>query len=154
MTVRHNLLPLVKWLSTSVIDEMLGTKLFRRDSAVKTVQQSTGISAQQATEQAQNRGASAHVLDAAELMTKRTTLDGIAAVLSFPEWAGRNLDALYDCLTDLSWLPEGEHVLIWCGHQNLAEQDPKTYRGINSVLRDAAENSMCGRAFSAVLTCD
>lgn len=121
---------------------------------MSAVEHSADMNAQQAAEEARRRGAAAHVLDATELVNKRTTLDGIAAVLAFPEWAGRNLDALYDCLTDLSWLPEGEHVLIWSGHQELAEHDPKAHRGINAVLRDAAEKSFCGRDFSAVLTRD
>ena len=115
-------------------------------------QPSAQVSAQQAVERARDRGAEAHVLDGAELISKRDALCGIAAVLSFPEWAGRNLDALYDCLTDLSWLPEGEHVLIWSGHRTLAEHDPKAYRGISSVLRDAETNPACGRSLSVVLT--
>ncbi|WP_229795280.1 barstar family protein [Saccharothrix coeruleofusca] len=40
-------------------------------------------------------------------------LAAIGEALEFPDWYGHNLDALYDCLTDLSWLPEGEHVLVW-----------------------------------------
>ncbi len=109
------------------------------------------VEARQAVEEAERRGAEVHVLDGADLTNKRTTLDGIAAVLNFPEWAGRNLDALYDCLTDLSWLPEGEHVLVWSGHRALAENDPRAFERILDVLRDAAENSMCGRRFQAVL---
>ncbi|GAA0532031.1 hypothetical protein GCM10011581_16500 [Saccharopolyspora subtropica] len=115
-------------------------------------QPSADITAREAVQQAEQRGATAHVLDGAELVSKRTTLDGIAAVLNFPEWAGRNLDALYDCLTDLSWLPEGEHVLVWSGFQALAEHDPKAFSGISAVLRDAAEHPFCGREFTAVLT--
>lgn len=117
-------------------------------------QPSAETSTRQAAEDAHNRGAIPHVLDGAELVSKRTTLDGIAAALGFPEWAGRNLDALYDCLTDLSWLPKGEHVLIWSGSEALAQHDPKAFRGINSVLRDAATNTVCGRDFSSVLTHD
>ncbi|GAA3362076.1 MULTISPECIES: barstar family protein [Saccharopolyspora] len=113
-----------------------------------------GVSAKTAAEDAERRGAAVHVLDGSDLVSKRTALDGIAAVLSFPEWAGRNLDALYDCLTDLSWLPEGEHVLIWAGAQNLAQHDPKAYEKINTVLRDAASKPVCGRAFATVLTRD
>ncbi|WP_228046424.1 barstar family protein [Saccharopolyspora montiporae] len=112
---------------------------------------SADITAGQAAREAEQRGASVHVLDGAELTNKRTTLDGIAAVLDFPEWTGRNLDALYDCLTDLSWLPEGEHVLVWSGAQTLAEHDPKAFQRIKAVLQDAERNSMCGRAFTAVV---
>lgn len=112
------------------------------------------LSTREAAEAAQRRGAVPHVLDGRDLANKRSTLDGIAAVLSFPEWAGRNLDALYDCLTDLSWLPEGEHVLIWSGSRELARHDPKAYKKINSVLRDAAANTICGRSFDSVRTND
>ncbi|MGP4016392.1 barstar family protein [Saccharopolyspora sp. 5N708] len=110
------------------------------------------MTAREAVREAEQRGAIGHVLDGSDLVSKRTTLDGIAAVLDFPEWAGRNLDALYDCLTDLSWLPEGEHVLIWSGFQALAKHDPKAFSRINAVLRDAEEHPMCGRTFTAVLT--
>ena len=81
---------------------------------------SSGLTARQAGTEAEERGAIPHHLDGSELTNKRTALDGIAAALDFPEWSGRNLDALYDCLTDLSWLPEGEHVLIWSHHRVLA----------------------------------
>ncbi|WP_246471110.1 barstar family protein [Saccharopolyspora phatthalungensis] len=115
-------------------------------------QPSADVTAREAVDEVEQRGAVAHVLDGADLVSKRTTLDGIAAVLNFPEWAGRNLDALYDCLTDLSWLPEGEHVLVWSGFQTLAEHDPKAFSRINAVLRDAVEHPICGRQFTAVLT--
>ena len=37
-----------------------------------------------------------------ELMTDRPTVhDLLSEKLAFPEYYGRNLDALYDCLTDL-----------------------------------------------------
>ncbi|MGH3516676.1 MAG: barstar family protein [Haloechinothrix sp.] len=77
-------------------------------------------------------------MNGAALNDKFSALDAIAAALSFPEWFGRNLDALYDCLTDLSWLPAGEHVLIWVSSGGLAAADPKAYLAIRSVLSDAA----------------
>ncbi|GGN24315.1 hypothetical protein GCM10011609_77730 [Lentzea pudingi] len=43
---------------------------------------------------------------------KSAAISAIAAALEFPEWFGQNLDALYDSLTDLSWLPAGEYVLV------------------------------------------
>lgn len=94
------------------------------------------ISIKTITDQARARGAYSHLM-AGQPMDKLSTMDAIASALSFPEWFGRNLDALYDCLTDLSWLPSGEHVLIWSGSDELKQADPRAYLAIRSVLSDA-----------------
>ncbi|OLR95500.1 barnase inhibitor [Actinokineospora bangkokensis] len=66
-------------------------------------------------------------------------LTAVAEAMAFPDWFGHNLDALFDSLTDLSWLPAGEHVLVWSHPEVLAGADPVGYRGIRSVLDDAVE---------------
>ena len=38
--------------------------------------------------------------------------DAFSSALSFPDWFGRNWDALEDCLTDLSWRPAAGHVIL------------------------------------------
>lgn len=43
---------------------------------------------------------------------KDALLDNIAAALGFPDWFGRNWDALEDCLSDLSWRGADGHVLV------------------------------------------
>ncbi|MCP2234713.1 barstar family protein [Prauserella halophila] len=86
---------------------------------------------------AKARGAFAYVLDGSVLTDKAMTLDAIAALLRFPPHFGRNLDALYDCLTDLSWLPAGEHVLVWVGADVLKQSDPRTYLAVHGTLSDA-----------------
>lgn len=78
-----------------------------------------------------------HPLDGTALRDQLAALDGIAAALSFPDYFGRNLDALYDCLTDLSWLPPGEHVLRWSHPDVLRAADPAGYAGIRRTLTDA-----------------
>jgi RNAse (barnase) inhibitor barstar len=88
-------------------------------------------------DQARARGAHTHVVDGAEHTDKLSALDAIASALAFPDYFGRNLDALYDCLTDLSWLPSGEHVLIWVSSDKLKRADPKAYLAVHSVLSDA-----------------
>ncbi|MCU1681165.1 MAG: hypothetical protein JWQ81_1904 [Amycolatopsis sp.] len=93
--------------------------------------------AKTAAERARARKAYVHLVDGERALDKLSTLDAVAAALSFPDYFGRNLDALYDCLTDLSWLPPGEHVLIWPGSDRLKAADPKAYLGIRSVLSDA-----------------
>jgi hypothetical protein len=85
-------------------------------------------------------GAQPHVVDGSVMSTKVLALDAIGAALSFPENQGRNVDALYDCLRDLSWLP-GKHMLIYTAPEVLASADPKAYRGIERALTDAAGSS-------------
>lgn len=87
--------------------------------------------------EAKARGAYAHLLDGSGHADKLGTLDAIAEALSFPDYFGRNLDALYDCLTDLSWLPSGEHVLVWVASDVLKEADPRAYLAVHSTLSDA-----------------
>lgn len=41
------------------------------------------------------------ILDGKYISDKKTLHDTLAADLQFPDWYGRNLDALYDCLTDM-----------------------------------------------------
>jgi RNAse (barnase) inhibitor barstar len=106
------------------------------------------------------RGGFPHVIDGAKTLSKADALTEISQEMKFPEWFGHNLDALYDCLTDLSWLPAGEHVLIWTGSDQLKQADPKAYLGIHSVLFDAqralkpladSSNSSSSRQFTVVL---
>ncbi|SNR58747.1 Barstar, RNAse (barnase) inhibitor [Haloechinothrix alba] len=107
---------------------------------------------------ARARGAYAHQFDGTGLRDSASILDAIATTLSFPDGVERSLDALRDCLTDLSWLPAGEHVLIWSAASDLADADPKAYLAIRSVLSDAqralasAGRPGDGRRFTVVLT--
>ncbi|MFD9706003.1 barstar family protein [Lentzea sp. NPDC059081] len=63
---------------------------------------------------------------------KKAAIAAIAKALDFPSWFGQNLDALHDSLTDLSWLPEGEYVLVVP-----ADLDPS----VAEVLRDAVRST-------------
>jgi hypothetical protein len=44
---------------------------------------------------------------------KEDLLDRVAKGLAFPDWFGRNWDALEDCLTDLSWCEADGHVFVF-----------------------------------------
>ncbi|MGH3887364.1 MAG: barstar family protein [Pseudonocardiaceae bacterium] len=95
-----------------------------------------------------SRGALVHLVG--PVTSKTAVLDAIGTALNFPAWYGRNLDALHDCLVDLSWQPDGEHVLIWVGHRQLEAADPEGYRAVLAVLDDAAAAGL-GRPLSVVL---
>lgn len=97
---------------------------------------------------ARARGAAAHVVGPVTSVVE--ALDAIGVALSFPAWYGRNLDALYDCLVDLSWLPAGKQMLIWTKHRQLEAADPDGYHAVLAVLDDAAAASP-GRRLSVLL---
>lgn len=80
-------------------------------------------------------GAQPHVVDGPGSKAKFMT--AIADALSFPDWFGRNLDALADCVRDLSWLPAGEHLLIWRNPDALRGGDAMTFHHIEDILTEA-----------------
>ena len=73
------------------------------------------------------------IIREADHASKESVLSYIARELEFPEYYGHNLDALYDCLTDIE---EPVSILVD------PEQQPSAwFRQICTVLRDAAEEN-------------
>jgi RNAse (barnase) inhibitor barstar len=72
-----------------------------------------------------------HVVDGRTIRSKGAMLDALAKALSFPDYFGRNLDALNDLVNDL---PPGEHVLTWRSPEVLRKADPAAYADIVDIL--------------------
>ena len=68
--------------------------------------------------------------------TQPTMLKLLGRALGFPSWYGANLDALYDCLTDLSWHEAPGYVLILTGAPH---QFGKPFVRIEQVFNDAID---------------
>jgi len=49
---------------------------------------------------------------------RQPVFDAFSQALAFPDWFGRNWDALEDCLTDLSWREGAGHVLLLEGAED------------------------------------
>lgn len=65
--------------------------------------------------------------------TKRELLDSFAATFAFPDYFGRNLDALADCLRDIE--PVTPATVVWDDAASLAKADPATVRAVEEILR-------------------
>ena len=75
-----------------------------------------------------------HIIDLSPIADSQALHTALARELSLPEWYGHNLDALYDCLTDLAD-PTHLTFINWDGDAPFAP-------GFESVFADAqAENS-------------
>ena len=73
------------------------------------------------------------VLDASRMREKEAAHAYLRQMLSFPEYYGNNLDALYDCLTELD---ETEILFV-----NLEEAAQSDFPKLLSVFREAEEEN-------------
>lgn len=63
--------------------------------------------------------------------SKAEALDAIGLALDFPDYYGRNLDALADCLADLT----RPSALLWAGWEPFAVHAPEDWARLVAVLR-------------------
>jgi hypothetical protein len=90
-------------------------------------------------------------IDLAPVSEKEQLLERLAAELAFPQWFGRNWDALEDCLTDLSWRAGDRHVLLIEGFETLRARRPDEFGVLVDILASSAQYwSERGRPFFAV----
>ena len=73
------------------------------------------------------------VINCANIATREELHEVLARELNFPDWYGRNLDALHDCLTDL-W---EETRITFLHFPSL----PFPSAGLLNVLRDSEEEN-------------
>jgi RNAse (barnase) inhibitor barstar len=83
------------------------------------------------------RGFSAAVADLAGCHDKEEFLARVAVALDFPQWFGRNWDAFFDCLADLSWLPGDSHVLVLLNAVDLQGHAPESFDTAVSLMQEA-----------------
>jgi RNAse (barnase) inhibitor barstar len=76
-------------------------------------------------------------IDLKGLASKTGLLRRAARALNFPEWFGKNWDALNDCLTDLSWLSGRGWVIVLENSKDLASRKPQVFHSAVEVFQSA-----------------
>src|SRR6185436_19337045 len=71
--------------------------------------------------------------------TKRGLLRKLAEVLQFPDYFGRNWDALHVCITDLAWLRAAGYVIIVSNAEALLTKEEKDYKTFINLMRQAGQ---------------
>ncbi len=71
--------------------------------------------------------------------TKDGLLTEFAQALEFPDYFGRNWDALEECLTDLEWLPGRGYVFCITDAEHVLAGDDEEYETLLEILSDAGE---------------
>lgn len=78
------------------------------------------------------------VLDGSKVRTMRTLYSQLNKLLTFPDYFGRNLDALYDCLCDLEQIEAPEVVLsVLHADAFLSKESPEKKESVLNLFRDA-----------------
>lgn len=77
------------------------------------------------------------VLNCAEITERKQIHEKLAAGLSFPDWYGGNLDALYDCLTGIT----ADTCVILRDFDVLEERFGKYAASVKKVMKKAAEDN-------------
>ena len=77
------------------------------------------------------------ILNGAEIAEMEDVHAAFAAALDFPEWYGRNLDALYDMLT----MPQEPVTVVFRYPALLEDALGRRFRTLRRVLWDAAEEN-------------
>ncbi|NII75021.1 RNAse (barnase) inhibitor barstar [Dyella sp. SG562] len=78
-------------------------------------------------------------------------LQGVADVLSFPAYFGRNWNALYDCLRDFHWTEKRNVFLV---HSDLPQLDKDDLKAYLEVLRDAVADWQPGESHAFIVIFD
>jgi RNAse (barnase) inhibitor barstar len=103
------------------------------------VYQST-ITADEIVAAAKTLGLHVFKLDIASARGKSGILERFAKALRFPDYFGKNWDALNDCLSDLSWLDGKGWVLIVANGKAFAENYQGEFNVAIDILNRAVES--------------
>ncbi len=83
------------------------------------------------------------------IRTKDELLSSLRVALRLPDYFGRNWDALWDCICDLSWIPDSQVVVL---HRDLPlDSEIGQLQTYLSILHDAARYWEARRAHDLVV---
>ncbi len=79
-------------------------------------------------------------LDATKMNTLNELYDEISSKLCFPDYFGRNFNALSEMLSDLEWLPKEPYIILIHDAEFLLSNEPSdVFEGFLVVLSEVAE---------------
>ena len=105
----------------------------------------------------QRKHAAVRILRGKHCGTREELLDEFARGLDFPQYFGRNWDALEDCLTDLEWLSAEAFVLIITNADQVLKKSPgelKTLAGILAAVAAHWATSEPPASFHCLFHCE
>jgi RNAse (barnase) inhibitor barstar len=78
-------------------------------------------------------------LDGREIDDKQSFLRSCATAMEFPDYFGKNWDALEECLNDLSWVEADGYVILFDHADTFELGAPRAWSTAMDILADAAK---------------
>jgi hypothetical protein len=105
----------------------------------------------------QRKHAAVRILRGNRCLVKDALLDEFARGLDFPDYFGKNWDALEDCLTDLEWLSAEAFVIIITNADQILKNSPgdlKTFAGILASASRHWSGAEAPASFHCLFQCE
>jgi RNAse (barnase) inhibitor barstar len=91
-------------------------------------------------EAAKKIGYAIWALDGRKMKNDETIFDHFAQVLHFPDYFGRNWDAMDECLRDMEWAPAAAHLLVVNDADALFLTSPASFKSLIDCMRFASNH--------------
>jgi RNAse (barnase) inhibitor barstar len=79
-------------------------------------------------------------VDGERLRSKEALLDALAQEMDFPDYFGRNWDALLDCMRDLSWRRSPGYLLLFEHADELLTSSPSDFTTFIEIAHQASND--------------
>ncbi len=89
--------------------------------------------------EAENAGWKIYFLDGKAIRDKKTFLEHIARAMKFPDYFGKNWDALQDCLTDLQGIEPKGYILVYQSPTRFIKSSPGHWAVARDVFNSVIE---------------
>jgi RNAse (barnase) inhibitor barstar len=89
-------------------------------------------------QQAPGRQAVVRIIRGAKSRSAADFFNECGAALQFPDYFGENFNALFDCLTDLEWLPGDAYLIVATEGDRILEREAEQLGALLEVLQNAA----------------
>ena len=88
---------------------------------------------------AQAAGLKCFRIDLGRVRAKSDFLDRLSEAMHFPDWFGRNWDALADCLEDLSWVEGAGYVVVMEQSRGFCESRGHEFAEAMELMAEVAQ---------------
>lgn len=90
-------------------------------------------------QEADKAGWRLYALDGKKITNKKTFLAQIAHEMEFPDYFGKNWDALNDCLTDMRWTQGHGYIVLFQTPERIYKKSPQDLAVALDIFKSAIE---------------